>query len=200
MKAESTRRFYAPLLTVVLILVPVLAWPGSLDSDGLMRGATPAGYKVIQLQPSGAVVAVLALIECPQIQGAHRVSRGLDSRVVLADGTPLSRFPRHFSFRVTASLRKMIMEPPSLSLNYRRNPEDLLLGLKFKLRDYNALVTRTIDPESVSLIGVPADIPYDERVFRVNFDIGDRPVTDRLLLEVYAPDGEPLGKFCFDLL
>ena len=135
MKAESTRGFYAALLALVFVLLPVLAWPGSLDPNGGMRAATPAGYKVIQLQPSGAVVSLLVLIECPQIKGAHRISRGLNSRVVLADGTRLRRFPRRFSFRITASLRKMIVEAPSLSLNYGRNPQDMLLGLKFKLRD-----------------------------------------------------------------
>ncbi|HET9184440.1 MAG TPA: hypothetical protein VFP59_20145 [Candidatus Angelobacter sp.] len=200
MKAESTRRFHSLLLAVVLVLLPELASPGSLDPDESMRAATPAGYKVIQLQPSGAVVSLLALIECPQIRGAHRVASGLNSRVVLANGTQLRRFPRQFSFRVTASLRRVIAEPPSLSLNYGRNPEDLLLGLKFKLRDYNALVAKEIRPESVRLIGMPAHVPYDERVFRVSFDIGNRPVTDRVLLEVYAPDGERLGKFCFELL
>ena len=200
MKAESSRRFYAPLLALVLVLAPVLAWPGSLDPKTGMRAATPAGYKVIQLQPSGAVVWLLALIECPQIQGAHRVSHGLNSRVVLADGTRLRRFPRRFSFRVTASLRKMILEAPSLSLNYGRNPQDMLLGLKFKLRDYSALVATSFHPQSVRMIGMPADVSYDERVYRVSFDVGDRPVTDRFLLEVYSPEGERLGRFCFELL
>jgi len=50
------------------------------------------------------------------------------------------------------------------------------------------------------MIGVPADIPYDERVFRVSFDIGERPVTDRFMLEIYSPEGEQLGRFCFELL
>ena len=200
MKAESSRGFYAPLLVLVFVLAPVLVWPGSLDPKQGMRAATPAGYKVIQLQPSGAVVSLLALIECPQIKGAHRVSRGLNSRVVLADGTRLRRFPRRFSFRITASLRKMILEAPSLSLKYGRNPQDLLVGLKFKLRDYSALVATSFHPKSVRMIGMPADISYDERVYRVSFDIGDRPVTDRFLLEVYSPDGERLGRFCFELL
>ncbi|MGE5325337.1 MAG: hypothetical protein ACM3SW_20885 [Actinomycetota bacterium] len=200
MKPESTRGFCATLLAVFFVLLPVLARPGSLDANDGMRAATPAGYKLIQLQPSGAVVSLFALIECPQIQGAHRVSRGLNARVVLADGTRLRRFPRRFSFRITASLRKMILEEPTSSLNYGRNPQNLLLGLKFKLRDYDALVATSFRPESVRMIGMPADVSYDERVFRVSFDVGDRPVTDRFLLEVYSPDGERLGRFCFELL
>jgi hypothetical protein len=112
----------------------------------------------------------------------------------------LHRFPRHFSFRITASLRKTVLDPPSSSVSYSKNPANLLLGLKFKLRDYEALTSKEVKPESVSMIGVPADIPYDERVFRVSFDIGDRPVTDRFMLEIYSPEGEQLGRFCFELL
>jgi hypothetical protein len=43
-------------------------------------------------------------------------------------------------------------------------------------------------------------VHYDERIFRVNFDIGNRPVTDRLVLEVYSPDGKQIGRFPFLLL
>jgi hypothetical protein len=170
------------------------------EPDQSLRGTIPAGYKVIQLEPSGTRVSLLALIECPQIKGARHVSQGLNSRIVLPDGSKLQRFPRNFSFRVTASLRRTVLDPPSSSVAFPSDPENLLLNLKFKLRDYDALVSKEIDPASVRMIGVPADVPYDERVFRVNFDIGNRPVTDRLVLEVYSPDGNEIGKFAFLLL
>jgi hypothetical protein len=93
-----------------------------------------------------------------------------------------------------------VLDSPSFSLQFASDPANLLLSLKFKLRDYDALVSKEIEPDSVKMIGVPADVPYDERVFRVNFDIGNRPVTDRLVLEVYSPDGKKIGKFAFLLL
>jgi hypothetical protein len=93
-----------------------------------------------------------------------------------------------------------VIDPPSASLSYTQDAANLLLGLKFRLRDYDALVSKELKPESVRMIGVPADIPYDERVFRVSFDIGERPVTDRFMLEIYSPEGEQLGRFCFELL
>lgn len=199
MKATRLHQLTAKLLMVVLLGIP--AWPESaVDIVTGLHGALPVGYQVVRLQPSGTVVSLLGLVECAEIKGARQVSRGLDSKIMLADGTMLHRFPRHFSFRITASLRKTVLDPPSSSVKSSQNPANLLLGLKFKLRDYEALISKEIKPESVSMIGVPADIPYDERVFRVSFDIGDRPVTDRFMLEIYSPEGEQLGRFCFELL
>jgi hypothetical protein len=50
------------------------------------------------------------------------------------------------------------------------------------------------------MIGVPAEIESDERVFRVSFDVGEVPVTDRMVLEVTTPEGEDLTHFPFGLL
>jgi hypothetical protein len=191
-----------PVLSILFcLLTAVPAQPrSSSDTPQNLRAAIPAGYQTVRLQPSGAVLSLLGLLECPEIDGAQQVSHGLDSRIMLADGAQLRRFPRYFSFRVTASLRKTIVDPPNSVLNIAQDPAELLLGLKFKLRAYNGLAATEVSPESVSMIGVPADIPYDERVFRISFDVGDRPVTDRFVLEVESSDGEKLGRFAFGLL
>ena len=200
MKADRSGWFHWAMAAVLLLALAPRRTDAVTEPDQRMRASTPAGYKVIQLEPSGTMVSLLALIECPQIKGARHVSQGLDSSIVLPDGHKLQHFPRQFSFRVTASLRKTVLDSPSFSLQFASDPANLLLSLKFKLRDYDALVSKEIEPDSVKMIGVPADVPYDERVFRVNFDIGNRPVTDRLVLEVYSPDGKKIGKFAFLLL
>jgi hypothetical protein len=192
--------FLVPLLLICLAAVAP-GWPGNASRvSPSLRSMTPAGYEVIQLQPSGAVLSLLGLVECTELEGAQHVSEGLDSKILLPDGAQLRRFPRRFSFRVTASLRRTVLDPPTAALKFSQDPAELLLNLKFKLRAYDALVSKEIAPESVTLIGVPADIPYDERVFRVSFDVGERAVTDRFVLEVYSPDGERLGRFPFELL
>lgn len=160
----------------------------------------PAGYSVIQLRPSGAVLSLLGLVECPEIEGAQQIAQGLAGRVILPDGELLRRFPRHFSFRVTASLRKMVIDGPSDSANTSDDPAQFIMKLRFKLRAYNGLDVREISPESVTMIGMPPDIPYDERVYRVAFDVGERPVSERVVLEVYSPEGERLSRFHFELL
>jgi len=166
-----------------------------------LRAATPAGTEVILLKPSGTIVTVLGLAECPEIAGAQQVDQGLQAKVVSADGEPLKRFPRHFSFRVTASLRKTLLEEPGSVLQTNDEPSQILVKLKFRLKAYDGLHMRVIEPDSSSMIGVPADIPYDERIYRVTFDLPkDEPVTERFVLEVISPQGERLARLHFSLL
>jgi hypothetical protein len=175
---------------------------GAVTVDGPpgFHAAMPGGYTVIQLNPSGAQVALLALIECPEIEGAQRVSEGLKATVVSAEGVPLQHFPREFSFRVTASLRKTVLEPPEYAFASGEAPLEFLLKLGFRLKIYDGLRVSVVTPKTVTMIGVPADIPYDERVFRLAFDVGEVPLSDRLVLEVLSPEGEYLTHFCFALL
>ena len=67
------------------------------DGDGTeryscFRAATPAGTEVILLKPSGAVVTVLGLAECPEIAGAQQVDHGLQAKVVWRTANPWNAF------------------------------------------------------------------------------------------------------------
>lgn len=166
----------------------------------MLHASTPAGYEVLLIKPSGAVVSLLGLIECPGLEGAQQVSAGVNAAIVNVDGQPLKHYPRNFSFRVTASLRKTVLVDPTDSFNSADAPEDLLLKLKFRFKAYHGLQIQEIPPESITLIGVPADIVSNERVYRVSLNVEKLPVTDRCVLEVLSPDGERLAKFHFDLL
>src|ERR1051326_7295053 len=75
-----------------------------------MRPTMPAGYDVVILKPSGANLALMGLIECPELEGAQSVSEGVNKKLVSAEGDTIRHFPQRFSFRITASLRKMLME------------------------------------------------------------------------------------------
>jgi hypothetical protein len=59
---------------------------------------------------------------------------------------------------------------------------------------------REIVPQSVEMIGMPADVPYDERVYRINVNAGNLPITDRLVVEIFSPHGELLTHFPFSPL
>lgn len=177
-----------------------LAAPNSWPITSIFHATIPAGYDVLLIKPSDAVLTFLGLIECPELEGAQQVAEGTKSRVVNADGKPLAHFPGSFSFRVTVSLRKTLLLEPTGVFEISDEPEDLLLKLKFRLKAYQGLQVREIQPESVLMIGVPADIPYDERVYRVSFNGSDLPVSNRCVLEVLSPDGVRLTKFHFDLL
>jgi len=165
-----------------------------------LRSTMPAGYDVMVLKPSKATLSLMGLIECPELEGAQQVAEGTHKRLVSAEGETIKEFPRRFSFRITASLRKIFVEVPGTSIDVADDPQELLLKLKFRIRAYHALEVREVVPQSVELIGMPADVPYDERVYRINIDTGKIPITDRLVVEIFSPQGELLTHFPFSLL
>jgi hypothetical protein len=188
-----------------LAAIAILAGPAGLSGAGqegptTFTSLTPAGYEVITLKPSGATLAVLGLIECPEIAGARQVPLGQNAKVISPSGTPMSSFPRKFSFRVTATLRKTILDDPAHSVSTEEDPQGFIMHLRYRLKIYNGLQKEELEPQSVEQVGMPEDIEYDERVFRVSFDVGRRPITDRVVLEVLSPAGERLARFHFELL
>ena len=192
------------LLTIAIFGLAVLglaAFAGTASKNGSsFHSATPAGYDVILLQPSGDTLSLMGLIECPELEGMQHVSTGANAKLISAAGETVHAFPQRFSFRVTASLRKILLEGPVASFNFPHDPHQLLLQLKFRIRAYHGLESREIVPESVEMIGMPADVPYDERVYRVHMNVGNLPVSDRLVIEILSPQGERLTHFPFALL
>ncbi len=188
------------LIWAAVLSTSFLATAGLPNHDSTFRWATPAGYDVLVLKPTGAQVSLLGLIECAELEGAQQVNEGIESRIIAADGHVITHFPRNFSFRVTASLRKTLLAPVTTQINTSDDPLDFLLKLKFTLKAYNGMEMRVIEPESVQMIGVPAEVPFDERIYRINFNLDQVPVTERFVLEVMSPEGERLTRFHFDLL
>lgn len=155
---------------------------------------------MVRLQPSHADVSFLGLIECPQMEGAQRVSQGVNASLVSAEGLPIKRFPRQLSFRVTATLRKTLLDGPTETVTTSYDPRAFLLKLRFKLKIYHGLERREVFPRSVKNLGMPVDLSYDERIFRVSFDLDNVPVSDRLVLVILSPRNEVLTHFTFGLL
>src|SRR5712675_1579557 len=104
-----------------------------------MHSTMPAGYDVMELKPSKATLSLIGLIECPELEGAQQVAAGSHKRLVSADGETVRHFPQRFSFRITASLRKIFVEGPNTSVDIAEDPRELLLKLKFRVRAYNGL-------------------------------------------------------------
>jgi len=199
MRFLKTANRWLPIAAVALIVGAATLAAGH-DGRPAFRANTPAGEQVLLLKPSGVSLSLLGLIECPELEGALRLSEGEHARLISAGGESITTFPRHFSFRVTASLRKVVISEPEDVVTTTEQPQDFLLKVKFRLRAFDGTHVREIQPESVQLIGVPQDVPYDERIYRINFKEKDLPVTDRLILDVLSPDGHSLTHFTFGLL
>lgn len=188
-------------LLLALAGLSLAAFAGNALKGGPgLHSAMPAGYDVVVLKPSGANLSLMGLIECPELEGAQHISEGTKGKLIAADGSVIKEFPQRFSFRITASLRKVVVDGPVSSVDVAREPHDLLLNLKFRIRIYTGLQSRELVPESVEMIGMPADVPYDERIYRVNVNAGNLPITDRLVIEILSPEGERLTHFPFSLL
>jgi len=183
-----------------MLLMPV-SGKSQMSQDGFpFHSPAPAGYSVVRLMPWRSDVSIIGLVECPEIEGAQRVSQGINASLVTPDGESLKHYPKSFSFRVTATLRKTLLDGPSETVATKFEPQEFLLKLRFKLKIYQGLQRRDVFPQSVKIIGVPGDVPYDERIFRVSFDVADLPITDRMVLEILSPENERLTHFTFGLL
>ena len=187
------------LLIVAGFALAAAGKPAPKQMPGL-RSNMPAGYDIMVLKPSRATLSLIGLIECPELEGAQHVAEGSHKKLVSADGETIKEFPQRFSFRITASLRKVFLEGPNTSVDVADDPQQLLLKLKFRIRAYNALEVREIEPQSSEMIGMPAEVPYDERVYRININAAKLPITDRLVVEIYSPQGELLTHFPFSPL
>ncbi len=157
------------LLIIAGFALAAAGKPAPKQMPGL-HSNMPAGYDMMVLKPSKATLSLIGLIECPELEGAQHVAEGSHRKLVSADGETIKEFPQRFSFRITASLRKVFLEGPNASVDVADDPQQLLLKLKFRIRAYNALEVREIEPQSIEMIGMPAEVPYDERVYRININ------------------------------
>jgi hypothetical protein len=197
----DTRRIaLSGLLLIVAGFGPAATARSAQKATTGLHSNMPAGYEVIVLKPSKANLSMIGLIECPELEGAQHVAEGSHRKLVSADGSTIKEFPQRFSFRITASLRKVFLDGPVASVNVTDDPQELLLKLKFRIRAYNGLEVREIVPQSVEMIGMPADVPYDERVYRINVNAANLPITDRLVVDILSPQGELLTHFPFSPL
>ncbi len=126
--------------------------------------------------------------------GDHRMLR-------LSNGNRVERYPREVHFRVSVSERDGYtpLDPP-MPVDYHESTfADFISSLKFEMRIFRALKARIVRPTKVTHIGVPIDVPSNERIYDVAFDLGDVPITDRIVVHVLTSDGDRLAKFNFDL-
>ncbi len=188
-------------LSGILLIVAGLALVASArngpKSATALRSNIPVGYDVMLLKPSKATLSLIGLIECPELEGAQHVSEGSHAKLISSDGSTVKEFPQHFSFRITASIKKVFLDGPVASIELPDDPQQLLLHLKFRVRAYHGLEVREVEPQSIEMIGMPAEVPYDERVYRINIKAGNLPITDRLVVEILSPEGKLLTHFPF---
>ncbi len=199
-------------LATLVIAMMVVALPGPAQdytsSEFVFHSMVPLGAEAIVLQPAKTRIALLATAECPGLEGVRRVfwqpqdtgDGGVGGKVYSKDGKQMTYYPRKISFRVTATAREKLIELEPFDVNSTMDVNQYLLGLTFKLRAYHGINARELTATKVQLLGPPAKVPYDARSYRVAFNLDKVSIEDRLVLELWSPDGQRLAKFHLELL
>jgi hypothetical protein len=166
-----------------------------------INGRIPLGIESFRMRPGGHDFYLIASAENPAFQGLHRdTDRAGHDHLLDADGKPIEFYPSRLQFRLTASDREKLRDDHPFEAPAKGSVPELISHLRFRLKVFHELSYRVISPTLVQDIGMPNNVPYDERIYRIGFDLGKIPIEDRVVMEVLAPNGERLCKFHLDLM
>jgi hypothetical protein len=170
-------------------------------SDGVIRyqARVPLGWESFKVRSSGICFYLLGTVESPKFDGWQKVTVKDRSHLYDASGQPVRVYPEEMQFRITASAREKLLENQPFTIASAIPMNDYLLHLRFRIKVFHGVEWRIVRPASVEAIGMPADVSYDERIYRIRFNLGHIPIDDRIVLEVFSPTGERLSKFHVDL-
>lgn len=116
------------------------------------------------------------------------------------DGDNVKKYPEKMALRVTISNRTMLQDQKPLELETELSAEELAKSVHFRMRIYDGLEYRVIEPIATRMIGVPRDLPYNERIYMVEFNLKDVPLERRLMIEVLDPRDQRVARFSVSLL
>jgi hypothetical protein len=198
----TARRMSWKALSVLLLagaivpLAPCRAQSFS-NTEVLYHSLVPLGAEAFQLHPAHRTLYLMGSARSPDFEGWKAIEQhGRNQTVLDAAGSPVRYFPETVQFRVTASaLREGMLEVPTFPLDAAGDLNEYLLRLSFRVKIFHGLKVRLVEPDAVEMIGMPAEIPYDERVYGASFTLGRVPLEDRIVLEVLDPGGERICKF-----
>ena len=159
----------------------------------------PLGVDGIRLRDARQTMFLVASARDAKFEGLQRVLQDGRRRLLDGDGNRVLFFPETLQFRVTASTRLKLVDVPQWQVRAGQDVNDYLLKLRFQLRIFRGLQQRIVKPATVEMVGMPAEVSYDERIYRVSFAVGQLPMWDRVVLEVISPSGERLSRFHLDL-
>jgi hypothetical protein len=179
----------------------VVVSPGQLGPLYAANGRIPLGIESFRLEPAGSSFYLLASVENPEFDGLYRRGdRNQRARLFDANDKPVLFYPSRLQFRLTASSREKLIDDHPFDTRAKIALDDLITKLQFRVKVFHALEYRYIKPTYIENVGVPKEVPYNERIYRIGFDLGKVPIDDRVVMEVISPTGERLCKFHLDLL
>jgi hypothetical protein len=170
------------------------------DREYEFHSVVPLGTDALQLRPAKRVVNLLATAESHGFEGIRRVPDGDSMAVVGRDGRAVRYYPSQVSFRLTATGRGHLQGIDAAPIDTQAELNDYILGLHFRLKVFRGVNFSFIEPQSVDMLGMPANINYDERIYHISFSLDHVPAEDRIVLEVLDSSGERVSRFHLELM
>jgi hypothetical protein len=186
------------LLSLVLGAVSGIAADSAHSSPVVAyeyHSVIPLGSDNLLLLPAKLPMFLMVSAESPEFEGWREVDQGARRTIYAANGAAVRNYPASVTFRVTASTKIVSPDESPYPVACHENVNNYLLRLRFRLKVFRGLQYIVLQPETVRLIGVPPDVNYDERIYRVKFTLPDLPLENRLMFEVLSPRGERISKF-----
>lgn len=202
-RVESGNKFGAiGLLLFTLAIVLAQAAPATAqNADELrFRTITPLGTDALLLQPAKKLISMLLTLDCKALDDARVVEKGSRKFVITPEGTELLTYPSELKFRFTVGSRTVLGEKDPLEVQTSSTPEEFETHLHFRLKVFHGVDTQTVVPVESKIVGVPPEMPYDERIYRISFKLPEIPAGDRMMFEVLDDSGARVAKFHLQLM
>ncbi|MCU1286670.1 MAG: hypothetical protein JWO13_3020 [Acidobacteriales bacterium] len=198
----------APVLPQVVVLlalaIPIGVPTGALaqnpDDGTQLHAAMPLGGDSIILQPAKRRLNMLATVECKDFENIKLVGTGGTKKVLDTDGNPVKQYPPELGVRFTVGSRTVSQEPTPNTVEATTDVDHFQSNLQFRLKVFHGIHATVLEPTEMKMIGIPADIPADERIYHLTFKLPDVPVEDRIMFEVLDENGTRVAKFHLQLM
>jgi len=167
------------------------------------RSLIPLGSEVFAYSHNGEheTFYIMASANNREFDGQEIYADGTKRVLKLANGNLVERYPREVHLRISVSERGGYapLDPPTPIDSHDSSFVEFISSLKFEMRIFHALKARLVRPTKVTHIGMPLDVPSNERIYDVAFDLGEVPISDRIVVHVLTAEGDRLAKFNVDL-
>ncbi len=167
------------------------------------RSSIPLGSEVFTYEHESThqVFYVMASAQDREFEGQEIWLDGDRHVLKTSAGKLVENYPRRVRFRVSVCERDSLylIDSPIPIASRTSTFDQFIRGLTFEVHVFHALTHRIVLPAQVTHIGIPLDVPSNERIYEVTFDLGDVPITDRIVMHVLTDQGERLAKFNVDL-
>jgi len=143
---------------------------------------------------------MMLTLECKEMEDMRLVERDSHRAVLNPDGTQVTKYPENIKFRFTIGSHMQPSESSPLEVRIPGTPDDFESHLHFRLKVFHGIESHEITPVEQKIIGVPASMPYDERIYSIAFKLNDVPAEDRIMFEVLDNSGARVAKFQMQLM